>query len=141
MFRSVLIALAALAGFAAAPASAETAAPARCEEMNFRIYFQPGSASLSEDAMHMLDVASRNVAGCSYAELHVAVDAASPYAAERGQAIMAAANDRSWNVAGVEGMGMTRMAAYGGPEFAEVTMTPRVMPASAPLTMQNRAGV
>lgn len=124
-----------------APAHAEQAQNAQCQEMSFRVYFEPGSAALSQDAMQMLDVAERNVAGCSYAELHVTVDPASPLAAARGQAIMAAADGRSWNVASIEPIGMTRMASYGGPEFAEVMMTPRVMPTTAPLTTQNRVGV
>jgi hypothetical protein len=127
----------------AAPATAETTQPARCQEMNLRVYFDHGSATLSPEAMQMLEAAERNVSECGYAELRVAVDATSGFAMARGEAIMTAMDGRSWNVARVEPMTMTHMAAYGaGPEFAEVVLSPRPLPMTTPaLTAANRAGV
>ena len=104
---------------------------ARCEQTNFRIYFQHGSAVLDDTAQQVLATAERNVGGCGYAELHVMVDPASGQAAERSQAIRAAANARAWNVVRVERLPALRQAVYGGgPDYAEVTMTPNVLPAT-----------
>ena len=82
----------------------------------------------------MIAAAERNVAECEYAELHVAVDASNPRAAARGRAILAATRARAWNVRAVEAMPMARDVSFGGsPEFAEVLMTPRVVPVGAPV--------
>ncbi|HVY84118.1 MAG TPA: hypothetical protein VG943_03235 [Caulobacterales bacterium] len=124
---------------ASAIADTSTAAYAPCEEATFRIYFNHDDATLTPMAVEMLNVASARVAGCSYSELHVAVDASSPYAAARGQAIIAAARSREWNVARIEPQMSMRVAHRSGPDYAEVTMTPRVLPTIAPTP--NSAGV
>lgn len=126
----MLSAAAALMVSAAAMAQARDGA-ARCEQTSFRIYFQHGSAALDSSARDVLAAAERDVGGCGYAELHVLVDPASGQAAARGQAIRAAANARAWNVVRVERLPALRQAVYGGgPYFAEVTMTPNVLPAT-----------
>jgi hypothetical protein len=114
----------------AAVASAEAReGAARCEQTSFRIYFQHDSAALDDAAWQVLSVAERDVGGCGYAELHVMVDPASARAAERGQAIRAAANGRAWNVVRLERLPALRRAVFGaGPDYAEVTMTPNVLP-------------
>lgn len=136
--RSALFACAA-AMVVASPAVAETASPG-CAETSFRVYFQPGSASLDEDVARMLDVAARNVAQCDYAELRVSVDVSSPYAAARGRAIEAAANERDWDAVRITPRAMTHRASFGGPEYAEVTMTPNAG-ADAPLPDRADTGV
>ena len=124
-----------------APASADTSlASARCDEANFRIYFAPEEARLDPVAVQALRLAERGVADCGYAELHVLVDASASKARERGAAIVAAADARAWNVVRVERRApMQRVSA--GPDFAEVVMTPRVMPAGEPLTTARNVGV
>lgn len=139
MFRSAAFALCALAGFYVAPASAETTA-AQCQDMSFRVYFSQGSDDLSPAALETIQAAARDMAGCTYAELHVSVDAASPHAAQRGQAILAAMNGRTWNVMQVEPV-MSRQVSYGAaPAFAEVTMSSTPLTSRTPLAAPN-AGV
>src|SRR5262249_54085446 len=139
MFRAALLACAAVAmAVAAQPVAADTPASAQCEEMNLRVYFAHGSAALDPMAREMLNVAERHVGACPYAEMHVRVDVSEPYAQARGQAIMAAAHGRAWNVARVEPQGGMRAASLSsGPDFAEVLMTPRVMPPAPQLTDRN----
>lgn len=124
----------------AAFAEARTATP-RCEQTDFRIYFQHGSAVLDDSARDLLAAAERDVSGCNYAELHVMLDPASGPAFARGQAIRAAANGRSWNVVRLERRpAMQRAAFESGPDYAEVTVTPNVMPVTNELITPN-AGV
>lgn len=111
-----------LAALTAAPASAE--APARCEAASFRIYFANGAAALDAAALDTLQAAARNVADCDYAELRISIDAASPYAAARAQAIVTGAQQRGWDAVRVEPRAFHRAAI--GPAYADVTMTPDV---------------
>lgn len=138
MLRSTLFACAAMFAMLA-PANAEQQ-NARCEDMSFRVYFAHGSAQLDDTAMQMLALAERNVAGCAYAELHVAFNASAPLANERGRAILAAADGRAWNVTRVERMQMQRASMSSSPDFAQVTMSSRVMPV-APQTTTSDVGV
>jgi hypothetical protein len=124
----------------AAFAQARTATP-RCEQTDFRIYFQHGSAVLDDSARDLLAAAERDASGCRYAELHVMLDPASGPAFARGQAIRAAANGRAWNVVRLERRPALQRAAFNaGPDYAEVTVTPNVMPATNELITPN-AGV
>jgi hypothetical protein len=101
----------------------------RCEQTNFRIYFQHDSAALDDAARQVLAVAQRDVGACRYAELHVMVDPASGRAAQRAHAIRAAANGRAWNVVRLERQPALHRAAFSAsPDFAEVMMTPNLMP-------------
>ncbi|MES1199316.1 MAG: hypothetical protein ABUS48_04975 [Pseudomonadota bacterium] len=139
--RSAALACTAIALFALAPANANTShRDATCETTTFRVYFDHNSAALSPTAIETINLAARQVEGCAYRELHVSVDASSPYAGQRGQAILVAARAGDWNVANVEPRAMMRVAHVTGPEFAEVTMTPDMMPAVAPPPATN-AGV
>jgi hypothetical protein len=133
MLRTVLFAGAAVAlGFVAVAQASETTS--RCQDASFRIYFSEDSAELDQAAREMIAAAERNVAECDRAELHVAVDAANPHAAERGRAILSASRSRAWNVRAVEAMPMTRRASFSGsPDYAEVLMTPRVVPVGVPV--------
>ncbi|MEZ5995258.1 MAG: hypothetical protein R3C25_05850 [Hyphomonadaceae bacterium] len=139
-------ALAACALLAAAPAFAETNAPAaRCEAMSFRVYFPHGSAQLDETAAQVLDLAARNVSECAYAELNVALDGASPLARDRGQSILAAASGRDWNAVRLEARPMSQRASLSdGPEYAEVRMTPfatSAAPAESTMARRSETGV
>ena len=140
LVRSALMSCALLvAGAAAAPAMAEEA-NGQCQATSFRIYFQHGSAALDETGVQMLNVAERAVAACDYAELHVSVDASSPLAVERGRAIQAAAQGRSWDLVAIEPRSGMQHASYNdGPEYAQITMTPNVMPVNAPLMASRQA--
>ena len=133
--RSALFACAAMIASAGAPALAQTPDAARCEATTFRVYFQHGSAVLDEMALQTLAAAERNVAGCGYAELVVTVDSAA-----RGQAIQAAADARAWDAVRIAPRASMQRAAYGAaPDYAEVTLSPNVMPVGAPMT--GEAGV
>ncbi len=103
----------------AAPATAETSA--RCEATSFRVYFDQGSARLSPAALDAFDSAARSVADCGYAEVHVALDASSPLAARRAEAIRAAAGD-GWDAVRITPRMLQRAGA--SPDYAEVEMTP-----------------
>ena len=134
--RTALVAAALVA--TAAPVFAEPAQSARCEATSFRVYFGHDSAALDQATREMLDVAERNMAGCAYAELRMSVDASSAYAQQRANAIRTAANDRDWDAVRVEPRGGTQRASFGGPEYAEVTMTfERSTATPAPLTNPN----
>lgn len=144
--RSALVAAAATLSVAAfAPALAYTATSetsAQCEEMNFRVYFDQNATGLNGLAMRTLHTAERQVAECPYAELHVRMDPSTPFARERGAAIVAAADERVWNVTRVESREGVQRASYSnGPDYAEVVMTPNAMPAAAPLAPRGGAGV
>lgn len=140
--RSAALACAAILVSMTAPAIAETpgAESNRCEAMSLRVYFSHGSAQLSPMAAEALDAASRNVADCDYSELHVAIDASNSLATRRGNAIVNALSNRAWDVARIERTGAHSVAYSNGPEFAEVTMTPNVMPVTNAIT-SNDAGV
>ncbi len=140
MFRSFAVVCAAVLS-SVAVAHAEPANTAGCAETTFRVYFQHDAAALNSDVADMLDVASRGVAQCDYAELRVTVDASSPYAAQRAEAIEAAADGRAWDAVRVEPR-MTHRASAGGPEYAEVTMTPNASTtAPEPMPSRTDAGV
>ena len=112
-----------------------------CEDMNFRIYFDHGSAQLNPLALETLAAAARNVSGCHYKEMRVRLDTASTLAAARGHAILAAAHGDGWNGARAEAMSPTQRASYGaGPEFAEVVMAGHPLPANA-APIETEAGV
>ena len=144
--RSILIsstiATIALAAGAAIAQARQPASALRCEQTSVRIYFQHGSAALDDTARQLLGAAARNVGACHYTELHVMLDPANGRAAERGQAIRAAADGRAWNVVRIERRAALRRAAYSaGPEFAEVMMTPNHMPARNDLITAPNVGV
>src|SRR5690348_16183826 len=128
LMRTTLVVCAAtLVAALSAPASAD---PARCEETNFRVYFEHGSASLDQTALEAMNLAERNVAGCSYAALHVSLDRSNPYAEARAASIRAAARGRTWNAVRIDQYGV-QQASFdaGSPEFAQVTMTTHPLPA------------
>lgn len=120
----------ALMASAALPAAAEAPAQATCEQTNFRVYFDHGSASLNDMALETINAATHNMEGCIYAELHVRVDASSPYASRRGQAVLAAANGHEWNVAAVEPRMVMPASFSSAPDFVDVVMTPNATPAA-----------
>ncbi|MGD9980661.1 MAG: hypothetical protein AB7H66_16055 [Hyphomonadaceae bacterium] len=136
LLRSVVFA--AMAAVSSAAMADSPAAP--CAETSFRIYFAPDSASLDATALEMISAAERSVAACRYTELHVAVDAANALGAQRGAAILAALDGRAWDVAQVEPRNLRRVSA-GGPEHAEVLITPRAMPGTETLVAAREAGV
>lgn len=142
MFRSTMFACAAaMMAMTAAPSFAEPQPAPRCEEMSFRIYFGHGSAALDEAALDMLAAAERNVAACGYAELRMSMDASSPEARARSEAIMAATDGRAWDAVRVEWSPMLQRAAMrSGPDFVEVTMSPEPM-APVQLEARREAGV
>jgi hypothetical protein len=136
--RSVVFAGAAAMLGVAASAAAQTAP--RCEDTTFRVYFSGGSTALDAEALRVLEIAERNVADCAYAELHVRVNG--PRAYRRGQAILAAADSRVWDVARVEQrVGVQDVSISDGPQYAEVVMTPNRLPAGAPVPRETDAGV
>lgn len=134
--RSAMFACAAMIASVATAAANDTPDMAQCQEMNFRIYFAQGSATLDETARETLAVAERQVADCSYAEIRVSLDASNPHAAQRAHAIAAAANDRTWDAVHVMARPMMQRANFAGPDYAEVTMSPtRTAPTqTAPLS-------
>jgi len=134
---AVLASGAALAAAIFSPASAETSAQ-HCDEANLRIYFAQGETTLNAEAENVLRVAEQQVAQCDYAELRVLLDAAAPHARERGEAIVAAADGRAWDVARVERR--DGAAAAPGPDYAEVVMTPRALPVGEELPAQGDVG-
>ncbi len=134
--RSAMFACAALFAVAAPAAADDAPNMTQCQEMSFRIYFAPGSATLDEAARETLAVAERQVADCSYAEMRVSLDASNPNATQRAHAIRTAANDRTWDAVHVTARPMMQRANFAGPDYAEVTMSPtRTAPTqTAPLT-------
>ncbi|MFT3727774.1 MAG: hypothetical protein QM759_08120 [Terricaulis sp.] len=140
--RAILLACASLAMVsAAALAQPNASTQARCEDMNFRIYFDHGSAALNPLAAQTLAAAERNVAGCRYKEMRVRLDTSTALAAARGHAILAAAHGDAWNAARAEAMPPAQRAAFSaGPEFAEVAMADHPLPAGAP-AVNTEAGV
>lgn len=142
MFRSAVFASVAMIASLASPALAQTdaGAPDVCAATSFRIYFEHGSDALTPMAMETLNAAARNVAGCDYAELHVAAQSGAH--ARRGDAVLAALNGRSWDVARVEPWAMTHVTYSSAPEFVEVSMTPyRMAVPVEPTTTTGDVGV
>lgn len=138
--RTAMFACAALVT-AAAPSFAEENT-ARCDTMNVRVYFAQGSATLNEAARETLAAAERQVADCSYAELHVATDTSTRTGRARAEAIRTALNDRAWNATYVASREMLRRASYAsGPDFVEVTMSPEPLTIDAPEPRRPEAGV
>lgn len=137
--RSVLMACAALSvGALAANAAMADVRPARCEASNLRVYFSHGSSTLDPLARETLAAAQTNMADCDYAEVHVRVDAAGAQSQARGQAVLAALNGRSWNVARIEPRTLnTRASMSSSPEHVEVAMTPEHLPVSNERTVIN----
>lgn len=131
-----MMVVAGLIGLAAAPALAHTDASARCEEASFRIYFAQGAAALNDEARQMLAIAARNVADCDYAELRVALDAQSPIARARAEAIEAAAG--AWDRVRIEA---APPRGLDGPEFAQITATPERSAAPEAEPPEGEAGV
>jgi len=133
-----------LAAFAAAaaifsPAVAQTAPAEQCHEANLRIYFAQGETALNDEAVDVLRRAEERVDACDYVELRVLMDGDAPHARARGDAILAAADGRSWDVARVE-QREGALAAAPGPEFAEVVMAPRALPVGEELPATREAG-
>ena len=133
--RSILFAGAVIG--VAASASAQTAP--RCADANLRVYFSHESAALDANARRVLEIAERSVADCAYAELRVRVSGPSAY--QRGQAILAAADGRAWDVARVERARVDDASFSGGPEYAEVVMSPNRLPVGAPVLPEPDVGV
>ncbi|MGH6951706.1 MAG: hypothetical protein ACREH4_12595, partial [Vitreimonas sp.] len=100
MIRTALLAAATAIACTSVPALADTS-PARCQETSFRIYFSHNSAALDAVTADMLQTAARSVADCDYRELRVALDASSPYAAQRREAISALAG-AEWDATRIE---------------------------------------
>jgi len=134
--RSAMFACAAMVAVAAPAVANDTPnATAQCQEMSFRIYFAPDSATLDQTARETLAVAERQVADCGYAELRVAIDTNNPHAAQRAEAIRAAANDGAFDAVHVMPRAMLQRANFAGPDFAQLTISPtRTTPQTAPLT-------
>ena len=134
--RLALFGCAAAAAAIASPVSAD--APARCDTTNLRVYFSPGATTLDDTALEALNVAQANMAECTYAELRVRLDPATPDAQARGQAVLAATGGR-WNVRALEALsGATSEPA---PDYAEVVMSPTRLPAGTPLRGSANTGV
>ena len=127
LMRTALLAAATAIACVSAPALANTSA-ARCQETSFRIYFSQDSAALDAMTADMLQAAARSVADCEYRELRVALDASSPYAAQRGAAISALAGDE-WDATRIEARRAQR--THAGPDYAEVVVTPTASTAPA----------
>lgn len=136
LLRSALCAAATAIACVSAPALADTNA-ARCEETSFRIYFSEDSAALDAMTADMLRAAARSVADCEYRELRVALDASSPYAAQRSAAIGALAG-AEWDSTHIEARRSARDNA--GPDYAEVLMTPTPS-TTPPQPLPNPAGI
>jgi len=135
---AVLASGAALAAAIFSPAFAEPSAQ-HCGEANLRIYFAQGETTLNAEAQDVLRVAEQQVAQCDYAELRVLLDAAAPHARARGEAIVAAADGRAWDLARVERRDGAARAP--GPDYAEVVMSPRALPVGEELQAETEAGV
>ena len=138
IMRIVVLACALSASAVAANAAMADVRPARCEAANLRVYFSHSSSTLNSLARETLATAEANMADCDYAEVHVRVDAAGVDSQARGQAVLAALNGRSWNVARIEPRNLnTRAAMRSSPEHVEVAMTPEHMPVNDERTVIN----
>lgn len=128
IMRSALFACAALAA-ATAPAFAQQA-PARCAETSFRVYFAQDSASLDATTPEILDIAARNMEGCDYREIRVALDRANPLSMQRGRAIAAALDEQWFDATHFTPRAMNQRASFG-PAYAEVTLSPNATEAES----------
>lgn len=138
LVRSVAFACAAALIGAVTPASAQTAP--RCSDVSLRIYFNGESSALNAEALRALQIAESNIADCEYAELRVRVSGSHAYA--RGQAVLAAADGRVWDVARVEQRVATQRVSVGGPPaYAEVVMSASRLPVGEPVVAEPDAGV
>lgn len=109
-----------------------------CEAVAFRIYFEPGSARLNEDAKDTIDTATRQVSGCANVDLALAADpeqiadtAQRRRVSERSVAILSEL--RRQGVEGevyVQDISETVIAAEAnaGPDFIEVAVAPSQAP-------------
>lgn len=114
-----------------------------CEPVAFRIYFEPGSARLNEEARDTIDVATRQVSGCANVEMNLAADprqiadtSQRRQASQRSVAILS--EMRRHGVEGevyVQDISHTVIAAEknAGPDFIEVA----VAPSQAPLILSS----
>lgn len=109
-----------------------------CQTTAFRVYFEPGSARLNDEAHNLIDTASRQVAGCDRVEFSLAADAdqigdasTRRTASERSVAIL-----REMRNAGIEGEvyvtnishAVVAAEANAGPDFIEVQVAPSKTP-------------
>lgn len=120
-------------------ASAQVAkAGETCERVAFRIYFEPGSTRLNDDAKDTIDTATRQVTGCAQVEMNLAADpdqiadtAQRRQVSERSVAVL---NEmRRHGVQGevyVQDISHTVIAAEknAGPDFIEVAVAPSQAP-------------
>jgi outer membrane protein OmpA-like peptidoglycan-associated protein len=109
-----------------------------CQPVAFRVYFEPGSARLNDDAHNLIDSASRQVAGCDKVEFSVAADADQigdaakrRTASQRSVAILSAM--RAQGIEGevyVQNISHTVVAAEAnaGPDFIEIQVAPSETP-------------
>ena len=109
-----------------------------CAPVAFRIYFEPGSTRLNDEARDTIDVATRRVAGCANVELNLAADpsqiadaAQRRRVSERSVAILS--EMRRHGVTGevyVQDVSRTVIAAEknAGPDFIEVAAAPAQAP-------------
>lgn len=109
-----------------------------CQPTAFRVYFEPGSARLNDDAHNLIETAARQVAGCDRVEFSVAADAdqiadatTRRTASERSVAILR--EMRSMGIEGdvyVQNISHTVVAAEAnaGPDFIEVQAAPSKAP-------------
>lgn len=142
MFLRTAIAACAVATLAAAPSFAEAPAAPTCAETSFRVYFPHGASTLDSTTSQMLDVAARGVAECPYSELRVAVDTSSPLARARADAIANATDLRGWDAVRIVPRSMAQQASHeGGPEYAEVVISPHATAPTAPLGTTSAIGV
>ena len=109
-----------------------------CQPTAFRVYFEPGSARLNDDAHNLIDTASRRVAGCDRVEFSVAADqdqiadaSTRRIASERSVAIL-----REMRAQGIEGEVYVQNISHvvvaaeknAGPDFIEVQVAPSNTP-------------
>jgi len=109
-----------------------------CERTAFRVYFEPGSARLNDEAHNLIDAAAHRVAGCDRVEFSVTADAdqirdasTRRVASERSVAIL-----REMRNMGIEGEVYVQNISHvvvaaeanAGPDFIEVQVAPSDAP-------------
>jgi len=109
-----------------------------CEPVAFRIYFEPGSTRLNDEAKDTIDAATRQVTGCAQVEMNLAADpdqiadtAQRRQVSERSVAVLS--EMRRHGVQGevyVQDISHTVIAAEknAGPDFIEVAVAPSQAP-------------
>lgn len=120
--RTVLFAGVAALAAATAPAFAQNGAP-RCDETSFRVYFHQDSASLDATSRELLYAATRNVEGCDYSEIRIAVDASDRLSAQRGRAIAEALDEQAFDATHIVARAGAQRVSFG-PDYAQVTLSP-----------------